>query len=178
MTEIKFRLSKESIDDALKQLQDYKKSLKRKCDELCSLMLDDGYSIATMCINSSALGNTITLQSEIKEEDAGVKAILTAIGTVEQTQDYPPFNTLLAVEFGAGIRYNSANENPKASEFGMGVGTFSEKHFGLQDTWYYYGNDNKWHPAHGVEATMPMYNASMEMERTLTQHAREVFGRM
>ena len=46
----------------------------------------------------------------------------------------------------------------------------------FEDGWYYLGNDNQWHYTHGVKATMPMYNATIEIINQYKQIAREVFS--
>ncbi len=45
----------------------------------------------------------------------------------------------------------------------------------FSDGWYYLGNDNQWHYTHGVKATMPMYNATIEIINQYKQ-IREVFS--
>lgn len=84
-------------------------------------------------------------------------------------------STLLIVEFGAGIHYNSKG-NPKADEMGYGVGTFPGQIHAFEDGWYYWGEDEKWHYTHGIKATMPMYNASVAIREKVQECAKEVFG--
>lgn len=172
---ITMNLSSKSMQAAIKELKAYQSDLNRKCEELCRRLIEAGIEVANAKIGESPLGKTITLQSKITPEKAGCKAVLIAVGQIKQSEGYEPFNTLLAVEFGAGIHYNKT-ENPKANEFGMGVGTFpGQIHAFQEEGWYYLGNDNQWHHTYGVKATMPMYHASKEIREKVVPIAREVF---
>lgn len=171
---ISMSLSHESIQNAVKEIRQYKSDLNKKCEELCRRLTAEGIQIAQAHIGESPLGNTITLRSEITPERAGCNAILFAVGKIEQAKGYAPFNTLLAVEFGTGIHYNKT-ENPKAKEYGLGVGTFPGQIHAFEDGWYYFGKDEKWHYTHGVKATMPMYYAGKEIRGKLISIARDVF---
>ena len=83
---------------------------------------------------------------------------------------------MLAVEFGAGIFYNS-EENPKAPELGFGVGTYPGQIHAFEDGWYYWDDKTEtWRYAHGIKATMPMYNAEQQIIQQYVKIAMEVFG--
>ena len=127
-------------------------------------------------LDDEAMTRTVTLRVDRKPIQDGYQAILIATGKTVEVEDREPFYTLLAIEFGAGIYYNSGNENPKANDFGLGVGTYPGQIHAFEDGWYYLGNDNQWHYTHGVKATMPMYNATMEIVNQYKQIAREVFS--
>lgn len=98
---------------------------------------------------------------------------MTSIGQ-DKTNEYGTVNTLLLVEFGAGIHFN-ATANPKASEMGMGVGTFPDQTHAFEDGWYYLNEDNRWVYTHGTKATMPMYNAMKAIREQYVTVAKEVF---
>ena len=56
-------------------------------------------------------------------------------------------------------------------------GTFPGQTHAYQDTWFYWDeNTQEWKPTHGVKATMPMYNADMEIIKNVVKFAKEVFG--
>lgn len=173
---IKISLSKSGIEKLRDEVQQYRNSLSYKCELLCERLADVGCIIATSNIAESPLGKTITLSSKVSSQQVGCKAILTAVGQTKQAEGYEPINTLLLVEFGAGIRFNKT-PNPKANEFGMGVGTFpGQIHAFDNDGWYYLGEDDKWHHTYGVKATMPMYFAGKELRDKVVAIAREVFN--
>lgn len=165
-----------SINRAIKQIQRYRDDLPKKCEELCRRLAESGVQVAKTAISESPQGKTITLTTDIRPEKAGCKAILMATGKTVTSSDGRSFNLLLAVEFGAGIKYN-AKSNPKASEFGMGVGTFPDQtHAFDPNGWYYLGDDGEWHHSYGAKAAMPMYKAGVEIRRQILAIAKEVFG--
>lgn len=177
-TVIKCNLSGESIKKVIQELNQYKQDLNRKIEVFTEKLAQAGESVALQHINESPLGKTVSLRIETKNEDSVSRAVLIATGEVKQSKDYPPFNTLLAIEFGAGIYYNKGKEpNPNAPEFGLGVGTFPGQIHAYEDYWFYWDEDKqKWLPTHGVKATMPMYKASIEIIESVKNVAKEVFG--
>lgn len=170
-------LSVSGIKALQKQLQDYQKDLTNKCRELAKQLSEIGIKVSGERIGESPLGKYVTIKTEITEEQAGCKAILIATGSVKESEGYAPFNTLLAIEFGAGIHYNKT-PNPNADKFNMGVGTFPGQIHAFEDGWYYWDDKvQKWRYTHGVKATMPMYNASMEIQQNIVKIAKDVFGK-
>lgn len=168
-------LSEKSIQEAIKQLRQYKSDLKSKCDLLVTRLAEIGEKAAVESVNESPLGKTVTLRVQRDPISMGCRAVLIATGKVFDVEDREPFSTILAIEFGAGIHYNP-EPNPKANELGYGVGTYPGQIHAFEDGWYYLGKDNQWHYTHGVKATMPMFNASMEIIQQYKQIAREVFN--
>ena len=169
-------LSVRSIDNMIKQVEKYQADINRKCEILCRRLAEVGRQAALVAINDSPLGKTITLSVRVDPHVVGCKAVFMAIGQTKESENYGSINTLLLVEFGAGIRYN-AIPNPKSGELGMGVGTFpGQTHAFDPDGWYFFGEDNKWHHSYGVEATMPMYKATVAIRQQILTIAREVFA--
>lgn len=169
-------LSVKSIDNMIKQVEAYQSNLNRKCEVLCRRLAEAGRQTAVTAINESPLGKTITLSIRMEPKEVGCKAILMAVGQTKDSENYGSINTLLLVEFGAGIRYN-ATANPKAGEFGMGVGTFpGQTHAFDPEGWYYWGDDDQWHHSYGVKATMPIYKATVSIRQQVLTIAREVFA--
>lgn len=169
-------LSASSIRQLQKEVEAYRDSLPAKCKELVQRLAEQGITVANAKIGESPLGKYVTIKADITEEKAGCKAILIATGEVKESEGYAPFNTLLAIEFGAGIHYNPT-PNPNADKFGMGVGTFPGQINAFEDGWYYWDDTaQEWRYTHGVRATMPMYNASMEIIQSVVKTAKEVFS--
>ena len=166
-------MSVKSIERLRRDLRDYKRSLKSKVNKLVTALYKLGLEVIEVHVNESPLGHHI----HVKVEREGSRAVLIATGDLKISEGYEPFNTLLAIEFGAGIHYNH-DENPKADEFGYGVGTFPEQTHAFQEEgWYYFDeSDQKWKHSFGVQATMPMFHASEEMRKQLVTIAREVFA--
>lgn len=172
---IRGRMSAKGIQSIIAQLQDYKRDLLYKTELLCQRLAEEGIKVAQSQVEESPVGKTITLHIRTENEEHGYKAILIGAGQTK-SNDYGTINTLLLVEFGAGICYNHT-ENPKAPEFGMGIGTFPNQKWAFnEDGWWYFGDDDKWHHSYGVKATMPMYNASIAIRTQVAAVVKEVFG--
>lgn len=172
---IRGNLSSKGIQSIIDQLQDYKQDLRHKTELLCQRLAEAGLTVAQTAVGESPLGKTITLRIQMEPRVNGCKAMLVAAGQTK-SNDYGTISTLCLVEFGSGIRYNHTG-NPKAPEFGMGVGTFPGQKWAFnEDGWWYLGDDNEWHHSYGVKATMPMYNASVAIRQQVAVITKEVFG--
>lgn len=171
-------LSQKGIENLRKQLIQYKNvELPNKCKELVTRLAELGIQTAKVHVDQSPLGKYVTFKTDIKPSQVGCKAILIATGAVKESEGYEPFSTLLAIEFGAGI-YHNQEANPKAEELGYGVGTFPGQIHAFEDGWYYWDEKTQeWRYTHGVKATMPMYNASLEIIQNAVKVAKEVFSR-
>lgn len=173
-TKIKMRLCVEDVDRAIKELKAYEGRLVTRCNVLCGKLADMGLTVARAKIGEAPLGKYVHLNVKYEHKKASCKAILFATGETLNTPS-GSINTLMMIEFGSGWKLNPV-ENPKASEFGMGVGTYpNQTHAFDPNGWYYLGTDDKWHHTYGVKATMPMYNADMEMLMNIHKVALEVF---
>lgn len=165
-----------SLQQAIKQIEAYRDDLPRKCQEICRRLAEEGVRVADAAINSVPIGKTITLTTDINPSKMGCQAIMKMTGRETRTEDGRIFYTALAIEFSAGVRYAST-ASPRASDFGMGTGTFPDsKHSWQMDGWYYLGDDGKWHHSFGVQASHPLYSASMEMRQKIDSIVKEVFG--
>ena len=165
-----------SIQNAIKQIEQYRDDLPRKCQEICRRLSEEGVRVADAAINSVPIGKTITLTTDINPSKMGCQAIMKMTGRETRTEDGRIFYTALAIEFSAGVRYAST-ASPRASDFGMGTGTFPDsKHSWQMDGWYYLGDDEKWHHSFGVQASHPLYSAGMEMRQKIDSIVKEVFG--
>lgn len=171
------KLSTDSLEELKRQLLQYKNvELPTKCRELVKRLMASGVEVANAKLSASPLGNQVTITTNLSPEKYGSKGIILAKGAVHQAEGYEPFSVLLAIEFGAGIYYNST-ANPKAGEFGLGVGTFPGQTHAFEDQWYYWDEKSQqWYSTHGIKATMPMYSADMEIIQNVEKIAREVFG--
>ena len=99
-------------------------------------------------------------------------------GTVNQAAGREPFYTMLAIEYGSGIRFNKPPGNPDAAKMGYGPGTFpGQMHAFDEKGWYYWDEGlQSWRHTYGIEATMPMYAATLKIREAVESVAREVFG--
>ena len=170
-------LSVKGIEALKNQLLQYKDSLPIKCEKLVSRLLQSGVEVSQARINESPLGKYVTVTTNISADKMGCKGILLAKGAVKEQDGYAPFSILLAIEFGAGVHFNPTPNPIISSEFPYGVGTFPGQTHAYEDMWWYLDeNTQEWKPTHGVKATMPMYNADMEIIKNVVKFAKEVFG--
>ena len=170
-------LSVKGIEAIKKQLLQYKASLPIKCEKLVSRLLQSGVEVSQTKISESPLGKYVTVTTNISADKMGCKGILLAKGAVKEQEGYAPFSILLAIEFGAGVHFNPTPNPLISSEFPYGVGTFPGQTHAYQDMWWYWDeNTQEWKPTHGVKATMPMYNADMEIIQNVVKYAKEVFA--
>lgn len=173
---MKSDLSIQGIKRLCQELEKYRDSLTYKARLLAERLSEIGIKVAEAKIRESPLGKYVTIKTDITEEKSGCKAILIAIGETFEHEGYAPFNSLLAIEFGAGIRYNK-EENPKAPDLGFGVGTFPDQThaFDKNGWWFWDERKKEWIHSYGVEATMPMHQASLEIQQNIVKEAKKVF---
>lgn len=174
---IKATLSQSSLRQVQQEIQRYKQEMLVKCRTVAERLCEVGIRVGTE--NSGSYGKYITFSTEITTQKSGIKAILVATNTGliksewrtqdgEKSVDVSP---LLMAEFGSGLRAN----NPNASKFGMGTGTFpGQTHAENPEGWWYMDMEGEWHHSYGVTPTMPMYKASKEMMDNVTKIVREV----
>ena len=164
-----------SLQQAIKQIEAYRDDLPRKCQEICRRLSEIGEQTALVAISESPQGKAVTLRMDIDPSKTGCKAMLIGTGKTVTDDKGRTYNLLLGIEFGSGIRYNPT-ENPMASEFGMGVGTFPDQsHAFDRNGWMYLGKDGNWHHSYGIKATMPFYKAMTEIKRNVNDVVKDVF---
>lgn len=177
---ISMSLSHESIQNAVKEIRQYKSDLNKKCEELCRRLAVEGIQIAQAHIGDSGFGKYIRLASEITPEHAGCRAVLYMEDTAKITSEWQTkegtrsatISPILMIEFGSGLKA----QNP-AGISGVGTGTFpGHTHAEDPGGWYYMDLDGVWHHSTGVEAKMPIYFAGKEMREKIVAVAKEVFG--
>ena len=174
-------LSKSSIDNLISQLQDYAITLDSRCEMFVKRLADIGVNAAMMTLASKGIGDaerSASFDITYTANGKRVKAVLSVTSEPNVTEDGRIFYPHLAWEFGAGNYYNGdTSPNPKAVDFGMGVGTFPEQTHVPNPGWWYYTDENGDSTrSYGTQATMPMYNASLEMISKIESIAKEVFG--
>lgn len=173
---ISIDLSLKGIQDLKQYLLDYKDNvLQQNIQKFVARLLEIGVSVSQQKVSESPLGKYVSISTNISAKKTGTTGILLAKGEVKRNEGYAPFSTILAIEFGAGIHYNPT-PNPNADKFGLGVGTFPGQIHALEDYWFYWDEaEQMWKPTHGVKATMPLYEADMEIIRSIIKIAKETF---
>lgn len=158
-----------SIDDAIKEIEAYRKEIRKKTEEFMRRLADIGVSEAIQVLAFEGMGDA--------PRDADFAVEVDPQGNIVHVMIRGKGEGLLFWEFGAGNFYNGmTSPNPKAGEFGMGPGTYpGQTHVPHPGFWYYYDGDKAVRSV-GTQATMPMYKASLEMIQRVYEIAREVYG--
>jgi len=166
---ISISLSQKSIENAIKELNQYKDNLQRKNEEFVRRLAELGIPVINQNI-LAALGDS--------DKNHNVYIKLYGIESVSQATLVCEGKDILFIEFGAGVHYNGASgssPNPKGKEFGYTIGSYG-KGQGNNDFWFYYADSGESVMSHGTEATMPVYKASIEIIQNIRKVAKEVFG--
>lgn len=167
---INIKLSQDSIQAAIKELDKYKQNLISKNELFVKRLGELGIPIINQNI-SAALGDADKSHNtyiRLNSFESYSQAVLVCEGS-----------DLLFIEFGAGIHYNgsaSSSPHPKGNQFGYTIGSYG-KGLGKNDYWYYKSESGESVRSYGTQATMPMYKASQEIRLKIRQIAKEVFRR-
>lgn len=177
--ELSATLSVKSIERLIKEIERYRKDFILKCELFVRKLTDLGVSTAFSVLASEGVGDSprgadFDVQFDVGEGLVTGKIILSSQPNV--TEDGRVFYPHLAWEFGAGSVYNKGASHPLAGKFGMGPGTFPEQtHVPDPGFWVYRDEAGDAVFSYGTQATMPMYNASIEMIKQIRATATEVF---
>lgn len=160
-------LSEQGIDSLIQQIEQYRRELIHKCDILVQRLAQSGIPVINACI-ARAKGDS--------DKSHNTEVYLNSDGTIRKANLILTGGDILFIEFGAGIHYNSGNAHPKAGKFGYGVGTYPGQTHAIDPGYWWYMEDGESHFSRGTQATMPMYNASLEIMRNVSEIANEVFN--
>lgn len=172
-------LSVKSLNKLKHDLLNYKSNiLPRKCDELVRRLAESGIPVIES--HMAQAGFTYDeegIQSGSDTEHRTYVKVDSLIG-MSRAALVLEGREVLFIEFGAGVSYNGSvgsSPHPKGQENGFLIGTYGMGH-GSQQIWGYYADSGELVLTHGTKATMPMYNADMEIINNVVRIAREVFG--
>ena len=160
------------VDEMLKGIEEHKRWLREKTEELSKRLADMGALYAQYSFDGALYsGNTdYTISVESKGEGAYV---VKANGT-----------TVLFIEFGSGVRHGYGH--PEVGDYGPGTYP-GNGHWDDPNGWWYQTNDasvatrttkstgQSWVHTYGNPPNAPMYNSVKDLERELESVVREVF---
>lgn len=166
---IKVSLSQKSIESAIKQVEQYKNSLRARNELFVRRLAEIG--ITDVNSRLSQIGASLP-----HDEPIGTAYIEnSSLYNVARMKIVVASSMILFVEFGTGIRY-VGTQNPKAAEMGYGPGTYPGKgHWDDPNGWNYEDKTGVFHHTYGIKAQMPMYKASVDLRAQILTIAREVF---
>jgi len=168
---IQCSLTEKGIDNAIKELEQYKKELERKAILLREriaekIALEARQGFVGAMVDDVLKGGSRSAQVDVTLDNRENISVVVANG-----------EDAVWVEFGAGVYYNGApgsSPHPKGSELGFTIGGFG-KGRGKRDTWGFY-RDGELQLTHGTPSVMPMYNAVKTACDSIADIAKEVFG--
>lgn len=173
MKKVRVNLSDSSIENAIKELERFKKYILSKTEELLIELAKEGVSVATVEFGKAVYDGTNDVEVRFEQRENNKVAVI-ATG-----------NATLFIEFGTGINY--PDSHPLAGENDIKHGEFGYKLGRLQNGWRYQGDagtngeiitQGKYAglvKTKGNPANMSMYNTERELEQKFTEIAKRVF---
>lgn len=158
---MKITVSLGNIDEAIRQVEEYEKSLAEKVRRLIQKLADEGAEIARAKIISMGAVETGDLAASVNGfmYKEGNKALIIADS-----------KTAAFVEFGTGVR-GSNKPHPD-----MPVTWIYDSNGHGEDGWYYYDEDQgRYRFTKGMPSRPFMYETAAELRNKLTEYAKEVF---
>lgn len=167
---ITFSLSTESINNALRELGEYKEELRYKNSIFVQRLAEAGLKVIEANKYSEGDADFSSLHSYvwIDEGETTTKATLVLTG-----------KDVAFIEFGAGVHYNGSggsSPHPQGQRLGLTIGSYGKGH-GLEDSWVYYDSEQaRYKTTHGTKAVMPLAKADEDIRKRYLEIAKEVFG--
>lgn len=168
---ITFGLSGQSIEGAIKELEQYKRDILKKTELLREKVADRLADEAQKGFNGAVVDDLVRGGKRYGQVDVSVDnrgAITVVIADGEDA---------VWIEFGAGVHHNGSpgsSPHPNGAELGMTIGGFGKGN-GKKDTWGFY-EDGELKLTRGTPATMPMARAVTTVCNEISEIAREVFA--
>jgi hypothetical protein len=171
-TEIKVNLNKKGgIENAIKELEAYKKRIQEKTSLLVQKLTDYGAEIVRIkIVNMGAY-----YSGELLSGVSGYYSPILNAGFVKVTSDHVAF-----VEFGTGVvGQNNPHKNGEYLSKAAWNYASGAKIFTTQDGrvgWIYPTDDGGFRFTEGMESRPFMYETSLELQRDLQKITQEVFS--
>lgn len=162
MKRISFGLSQKEIQSAIRQVEQYKKDLNRKCQLLVQALTAKGVEIAKFNVQNLGAFYTGELESSID----GYYSPNLGVGIICAGSWYAVY-----VEFGTGIRGKEA-QHPLSGEAGW---VYDVNDHGENGWIYYNDRDGKYHWTDGMPSRPFMYDTVKELDKICEEVARAVF---
>ncbi len=155
------KLNSKSLDDAIKYVRAYQRSLPKRINAMCKHLADLGATKIsldyTRAVNA-AVGMK-PIEVTVQKRDKGYAIVASG-------------ESVMFVEFGAGARYGYGH--PQAAEFGMGPGTYpSDKgHWNDPKGWWLPAEAGGGH-TYGNPPSMAMYQTAKDLKAEVLRIAKE-----
>lgn len=156
-----------SLDNAIKQIQEYQKNLPRKVQILIDRLAKEGLQVVQSTMESVPDEEKGSYYTEIVNNSKGdiIGAAIRLTG-----------DKVLFIEFSAGITYGT-DSYPLPSGDKYGMGTYPGKgHWDSPYGWWWVDEHGEKHHSYGNRSYMPMYHAEQAIIIQIRHIAREVFS--
>ena len=161
-------LSEKSIQNAIKELNQYKEDLKRKNPILVDKLSKIGLEVVQQTMESVPDEEKGSYYTEIINNSQG-----DMIGAAIRLSG----DKILFIEFSSGVTFGTPKGGyplPSGKEYG--VGTYpGQTHAESPHGWWYVDENGEKHHSYGNRAYMPMYHAEQAIVMQIRNIAREVF---
>lgn len=167
---IRFGLSTKEIDNAIRELNNYKQEIVRKTDLLREKVAEKVAELSRSGFAGAIVDDLLTGGAKTADVDVSIENRENVTLVIAKGED------AVWVEFGAGVHHNGSpgsSPHPKGSELGFTIGGYG-KGMGKRDVWGFY-EDGVLRLTRGTPATMPMYKALKTVCDEISVIAREVF---
>lgn len=169
---ITVELTESGVDKAIKELEEYKKDIKRKTallqDRIAKRIEEEaGKGFASAVVDDLVRGGYQKPNVTVNYTTKGDVSVIVAQG-----------EDAVWVEFGAGVYHNGnlgSSPHPRGSELGMTIGGYGQGK-GKQKSWGFKDADGTLHVTRGTPSQMPLEKAVLSVLDELPQMAKEVFG--
>ena len=185
---LKIKLTEESINKAIEELEQYKNSLPNKLNLFIERLSEVGIEMAENCVqvpldDMGNMGMFVEFSCQIESNKEVVIGKLIGRDKAQLVnswlskdpdtkQEYvktAELSRLLFYEFGAGLyaidghRGTFPSDNPETTK----------EH--ADNGWYYKDLDGKWYHSYGTMPTQPMFHAWEDMKKRIRKIGKEVF---
>ena len=151
-----------SVDAAVQEIREYSAWVQRKAQELAKRLADMGAVLASIEYSRVPYTGEKLVDIAVNELDSNRYAI-TASG-----------ETVLILEFGAGIKYGHGH--PLEGSIGMGAGTYPGQKHALSPYGWWLPKEKGGDHTYGNPPAMAMYLTGKELRERVLEVAKEVFG--
>lgn len=169
---ITFTLDEASINEAIREIEEYRDDLPRKMKRLRNLVGERIAWSASRGFRTALVGDIVSGNYEpvndvtVSVDEQDNMTVVIADG-----------NEAVFIEYGAGISNNGAarsSPHPWGAEQGFLIGTYG-KGLGARPIWAFKSEDGEKVLTRGTPAAMPMYRGWMDAKRVLDDLIEEVF---
>lgn len=154
-------LDKRSVNNAIKQIEAYKRNLMgEKCNKFVRRLAEKGYEIAKADFKAAKYDGDNDVTVNISGDGSSLKIVANG-------------KAVCFIEFGAGVARGGGYPDDRKPDGIVGLGQFGKGHGATGKPWYYaHGKMTDGNPP-----AMAMLRARDTMVEEITQIAREVFGK-